>query len=140
MKVKLLTSSGNIPSYATNHSAGVDIVATEVSKSGNKIFPLYTYKTGLKMEIPNGYFGLLTARSSISKTLMRMAGSVGIIDSDYRGEIQVRMRGFLWFKPYKVGDRVAQLILLRKQVFEFELADSLSETERGEGGFGSTGK
>ena len=139
MKVGICKTSKNIPEYSTRHAAGVDLVATSMKKEGTWLFPIYTYGTDVKVEIPNGYFGLLTPRSSISKKRLMLANSVGIIDADYRGEIMLKFRGLLWFKPYKVGDRVGQLILMRKGLIEFFSTD-LSETERGEGGFGSTGE
>lgn len=140
MKVNILCQDEHLPEYATPFAAGVDLYAASMEKSGSWLFPMYTYKTGVKIEIPNGYFGMLAPRSSISKKLLMLANSVGIIDADFRGEISLKFRGLLWFKPYKIGDRIGQLILMRRGLFEFQRSESLSETVRGEGGYGSTGE
>lgn len=137
MIVKISKDSHYQPVYESRYAAGVDLYASEVCKKGF-LFPLYTYKTGIKIAIPNGHFGMITPRSSISRKLLMLANSVGIIDSDYRGEILLKFRGVLGFKPYKVGERIGQLILLRRGLIEFQTSE-LDETERGEGGFGSTG-
>lgn len=139
MKVILSNDSSYYPKYHSKYAAGVDLYATSVKKKKGFLFPLYEYKTGIKMEIPNGFFAMVTPRSSISKKFLMLANSVGIIDSDYRGEIILKFRGLLGYKPYKIGDRIGQMILLRRSLFEFEKG-SLTSTERGEGGFGSTGK
>jgi len=102
---------------------------------------MVTYDTGLSMEIPEGYVGLLFPRSSISKTTLSLANSVGVIDSGYRGSIMFKFR-YLggkgnWF--YNLGDRVGQIIIIPYPTVEFEEVEELSSTERGQGGFGSTG-
>jgi dUTP pyrophosphatase len=98
------------------------------------------FQTGVAVEIPPGYFGLLRPRSSICKTGYLFASS-GIIDSGYRGEIGVPLR---WMgngvDTYRVGDRIAQLVILPLPAVSFVQVDKLSESVRGEGGFGSSGR
>ena len=104
-----------------------------------------TYGTGLAMEIPKGFVGLIFPRSSIRKTDLSLSNSVGVIDSGYRGEIQATFNqrslssqsgSFL----YGVGDRIMQIMIIPHPEIEFEEVEELNNTERGEGGFGSTGK
>lgn len=128
-----------IPKYANNGDAGMDLTAVEVEKSGNWFFPLYTYRTGIAVEIPKTHFIMLTPRSSLSKRLMWLANNIGIIDSGYRGELIFKFRSILGINPYKIGDRLGQMILLRKNVIELTQVESLSTSERGDGSFGSTG-
>lgn len=118
----------------------MDLTAVEVEKSGNWFFPLYTYRTGIALELPRTHFIILTPRSSLSKKLMWMANHVGIIDSDYRGELIFKFRSILGLNPYKVGERIGQMILLRKSRMELTKVGSISITKRGENGFGSSGK
>lgn len=128
------------PAYAKEGDAGMDLTAVEVERSGNWFFPLYTYRTGVALELPKTYFMMLVPRSSLSKKLMWMANHVGIIDSGYRGELIFKFRSILGIKPYKVGERIGQMVLMRKNKIEPNLVVDLSKSERGEGGFGSTGK
>ena len=115
------------------------------------------YGTGLAFEIPEGYFGLLVPRSSNAKTDLRLTNSSGILDSGYRGEVMFKYRndnfsnmsddykahvsnGIIDFtNEYNVGDRIGQILVLPYPKIEFVEVEELSETERGEGGFGSTG-
>lgn len=136
VRIKKLGPEGQIPEYAKDGDAGVDLVATSrrVDPKG-----YMEYGTSLAIEIPYGYVGLLFPRSSISKKNMTLANSVGVVDSGYRGEVCLR------FKPstggrdiYDVGDRVGQLVIIPYPTIEFEESDELSETARGDGGFGST--
>jgi len=92
------------------------------------------------MEMPEGYVGLIFPRSSISKTDHYLRNSVGVIDSGYRGEIKIRMSTpLLGGVEYKEGDRIAQLIIMKLPWVNIEEVEELSDTDRGEGGFGSTG-
>ena len=92
------------------------------------------------MEIPEGYVGLVFPRSSISKTDHYLRNSVGVIDSGYRGEIKIRMSTpLLGGVEYKEGDRIAQLIIMKLPWVNIEEVEELSDTDRGDGGFGSTG-
>ena len=140
MKVKVmkLDAGAIIPKYAKHGDAGMDLYATSQSfdEHGN-----YVYGTGLAMEIPKGYVGLIFPRSSISKTAHSLRNAVGVIDSGYRGEIMMKFDINTQNSPvYEIGERVAQIIILPYPQIEFEEAWELSKTERGKGGFGSTNK
>ncbi len=151
MKVKIqkLNPLAQIPSYAKDGDAGMDVIATSViSDTPEQI----TYGLGIALEIPKGFVGLVFPRSSIRKTGLQLSNSVGVIDSGYRGELQATFNKIFGSEGfydetkmqtnefYKVGDRVAQIMIIPHPPIEFEEADKLSDTERGEGGFGSTGK
>ena len=141
VKIKKLHSNAVIPTYSKDGDAGMDLVATSINFDGTQV----TYGTGLSMEIPEGFVGLVFPRSSIRKTDLSLSNSVGVIDSGYRGEIQATFNqrslssqsgSFL----YGVGDRIMQIIIVPYPPIEFEEVNELNNTERGEGGFGSTGK
>ena len=139
MKVKImkLDAGARIPKYAKCGDAGMDLYAVTESfdDHGN-----YVYGTGLAMEIPKGYVGLIFPRSSISKTAHSLRNAVGVIDSGYRGEIILKFDINTLNSPvYKVGDRIAQIIILPYPEIEFEQSWELSKTQRGSGGFGSSG-
>lgn len=140
LKFKKLNPSAKIPSYATENSAGFDFYTIE----DVKIEPGKTamVKTGLSVEIPEGYFmGILPRSSTGLKTPLRLSNSMGVIDSDYRGEIMLLFTN-TGNETFKVesNTRLAQGIIF--PVFQIDIIESeeLSETERGTGGFGSTGK
>jgi dUTP pyrophosphatase len=136
---KKLHPSAISPCYAKQGDAGMDLTATSlISEESFKI----VYGTGIAVEIPEGYVGLVFPRSSIRKYDLSLTNSVGVIDSGYRGEIQVtfrKERGVV-SKKYDVGDRVCQLMILPFPSVTFIEKDELSSSERGEGGHGSTGK
>ena len=134
LKIKKLNEEAVIPSYANIGDAGMDLTAVSITRGDRYI----QYNTGLAVEIPAGYVGLLFPRSSISKKDQMLANSVGVIDSGYRGEIGVRMRGSEGL-IYEVGERVAQLIIVPYETMELEVVDALAESERGVDGYGSTG-
>ena len=140
VKIKKLSPEAVIPSYAKVGDAGMDLVATSMKFDGTQI----TYGTGLAMEIPKGFVGLIFPRSSIRKTDLSLSNSVGVIDSGYRGEIQATFNQKALSKNgsllYGVGDRIMQIIIIPYPPIEFEEVNELNNTERGEGGFGSTGK
>lgn len=164
VKIKKLSEKAVIPAYAKPGDAGLDLVATdfEMDNDGNAI-----YKTGIAVEIPEGYVGLLFPRSSNSKKDLLLSNSVGVIDSGYRGEVMLKFKSNfrilenydeikeqyskglppdniqvknVFNNIYSVGERVAQLIIMPYPQIEFEEVEELSKTERGEGGYGSTGK
>ena len=138
VKIKKLLPNAVIPKYAKQGDAGLDLTATSVSVTEEVGYGYIEYGTGLAVEIPEGYVGLVFPRSSVSVTGLILANAVGVIDSGYRGEIKCR---FKWIKntnKYIVGDRVAQLLILPYPAIEFEETEELSKTERSEGGFGST--
>jgi dUTP pyrophosphatase len=140
VKIKKLHKNAVIPAYAKPGDAGLDLTATSVvtDEYGNVV-----YGTGLAIEIPFGYAGLLFPRSSNSKTDLYLTNHVGVVDSGYRGEIMFKYRpynGLVDSKVYSVGERVGQIVLLPYPSVSFEEVEQLSDTERGEGGYGSTGK
>ena len=135
---KKLHPDAVIPAYAKDGDAGLDLVATEIVDNTTS---QVTYGTGLAMEIPYGYVGLLFPRSSIKNHELELSNSVGVADSGYRGEIRAvfnKTNGPDSMK-YNVGDRVVQLIILPYPKINFVLSDELSDSERGTGGYGSTG-
>jgi dUTP pyrophosphatase len=138
LKIKKLHSDAVIPCYAKAGDAGMDLVA--VSEKWNEQNTMVTYDTGLSIEIPEGYVGLLFPRSSVSKTTLNLANSVGVIDSGYRGSLMLKFRYLEEGDVYEVGDRVAQLVIMKLPFVEIIEVSELSSSERGEGGFGSTGK
>lgn len=138
VKIKKLHRDAVIPKYAKEGDAGLDLVA--IAKSTNSSYQA-VYSTGLAVEIPKGFVGLLFPRSSIRNKELLLSNSVGVIDSGYRGDIQVTFKktGGLDSIDYKIGDKIAQLIIIPYPPIEFELVEELSNSERGEGGFGHTG-
>lgn len=141
MKIKLKKLHPNAvkPKYAKESDAGMDLVATEIIS--NTTFQV-TYGLGIAMEIPDGMVGLVFPRSSIRNTELTLSNSVGVIDAGYRGELQATFNKLNGFESvaYKVGDRVAQIVIVPHPIVQFVEVDELSESKRGEGGFGSTGK
>ena len=141
VKIKKLNELAVIPSYAKDGDAGMDLVATSIiSETDTQI----TYGIGLALEIPKGFVGLIFPRSSVRKTRLMLSNCVGVIDSGYRGELQATFnkvnQNSIAENDYNVGDRIAQIMIIAHPPIEFEEADELSDTERGDGGFGSTGK
>lgn len=142
ISVKLLRPGARIPTYGTEASAGADLYAcmqdkVEVGPGQSVMIP-----TGIAMEIPKGYAGLVFARSSMgAKRGLAPANKVGVIDSDYRGEIRVVLHNHSG-EPQSVepGERVAQLLIVPVFTPGFQETEKLSDTSRGAGGFGSTGK
>ena len=142
VKFKKLVDTAIVPAYAKVGDAGLDMVATK--HSINRDHNFIQYHTGIAVEIPEGHVGLLFPRSSISKTDLRLANGVGVIDSGYRGEVVFRYKFkkdtyFAGMKRYVDGDRVGQLIIIPIPQIELEEVSELSDTDRGAGGFGSTG-
>lgn len=140
VRVKRLHKDAVIPEYSKPGDAGLDLTAISMQKDN---YDNITYGTGLAIEIPQGYVGLIYPRSSNSKTDLYLTNHVGVIDSGYRGEIMFKYRpinGLLNSKIYHVGDRIGQLIIMPYPQIELVETDELSDTERGDGGFGSTGK
>lgn len=139
VKVKRLTPDAQIPAPATSGAAGFDLVAT--SKEYDEFLEVTKFGTGIAVEIPQDFVGLIFPRSSVCKTMHRMANAVGVIDSDYRGEISAVFDGTgAAMADYDIGDRIAQLVIVPIPAVELVEAETLSETARGAGGYGSTGK
>ena len=137
IKFKKINSNAVTPKQCTNGAAGFDLTAVSVKEDALTVW----CDTGIAVEIPKGYVGLLFPRSSVYKTGLSMANAVGVIDSDFRAAISaVFYKRRQYVEPYKAGDRVAQLVIVPIANVEFVEVDKLSETERGAGGFGSTGR
>lgn len=139
VRFKKLRPDAVAPQKAHPSDAGFDLVATSVAE--DRARTIVSYGTGLAVEIPEGYVGLLFPRSSVYKVQLQLANSVGVIDSGYRGEIMLKYRVEQpHIRRYTTGDKVGQLIILPFPEVAFIEAETLEETERGEGGFGSTGQ
>jgi dUTP pyrophosphatase len=142
VRFKKLHPKAVIPGYAKPGDAGLDLTAIAMlTEPENDVIAYYT---GLAVEIPEGYVGLIFPRSSVSKKDIMLSNCVGVIDSGYRGEIVFKFKMpketfFASLKRYEIGDRVGQLIIMPYPTIEVEEATELTNTERGEGGFGSTG-
>jgi dUTP pyrophosphatase len=144
VNIKKLHPDAIIPTYAKAGDAGMDMYAVangEADEYGNMV-----YHTGIAMEIPEGHVGLIYPRSSVSKTPHSLRNHVGVVDSGYRGEIIFK---FGWVesylteqavKVYSAGDRIGQIIIMPYPQIEFVEVDELSDSERGDGGFGSSGE
>ena len=140
VRIKKLSDFASMPKKAHESDAGFDLVATTKTfdENGNVV-----YGTGLAFEIPEGYVGLLFPRSSNAKKDLLLSNSVGVIDSGYRGEVlfkfkTTQLQGKV-YKTYEIGERIGQLIILPYPNIEFVKVKELSDTERGCGGYGSSG-
>ena len=166
LKIKKLYENVPTPKYATNGSACIDLTAMSrfYDENGNVV-----YGTGIAMEIPKGYVGLLFPRSSITKKDITVKNCVGVIDSDYRGEVKLKCCPVIGFanyelseehrygistdqdhydtiiginnnsEQYNIGDKCCQLMLVEIPKMNIEVVNELSDTERGTGGYGHTG-
>ena len=148
VKIQKLHKDAVIPKYETNGAVGMDLtaVSVEYDKYGNLVVG-----TGLAIQLPEGYYADLRPRSSISKYDLVLANSIGTVDADYTGELILKFKPSDYFavnrddvygdgEIYKVGDRVAQLLILPYPKINFIEVEELDKTERGGNGFGSTGK
>ena len=141
VRIKKLNEKAKVPTYGTDFSAGADLYTVDPTVT---IEPHTTrlMHTGISVEIPEGYCGLIFARSSMgAKRGLAPANKVGVIDADYRGEIMVALHNHNdTAATVEEGERVAQLAIVPFLQAEFEVCEELSDTVRGEGGFGSTGR
>lgn len=137
LRVKKLVPAAVVPAYAKPGDAGLDLTATsaEFDSATRRLKVGY----GLAMEIPEGHVGLIFPRSSVHKTGLVLSNCVGVVDSGYRGEVCSVFYVPAGAKPYAVGERCAQLIVMPFPKMQIIEADELSATARGTGGFGSTG-
>ena len=142
VKIKLLSESAKTPTFAHKGDAGADLYVSRIDYDyANEIT---TYHSDVAFEIPEGHVGLMFSRSSIYKTGQAPCNAVGVIDSGYRGEVS--MRTYMVASDvdnaisYKEGDRFAQLVIMPIPAIEFVESDELSDTDRGAGGYGSTGR
>ncbi len=142
IKVKKLDEKAIIPTYGTEFSAGADLYALPGESVVIEPHKTVMVHTGLSMEIPEGYAGLIFARSGLaSKRGLAPANKVGVVDPDYRGEFMVALHNHTdEVREVEGGERIAQLVIVPFLTASFVEADELSETVRGAGGFGSTGK
>lgn len=141
VKFKIIHPDAKLPSYARPGDAGLDVVATSIIEENN----LYVeYGTGLSYELPSGYVALAFPRSSLSKYTLALANSVGVLDAGYRGEVKFRFRKLenspINARHYQIGDKIGQLVIVPHPVIEPVEAEELASSERGENGYGSTGK
>ena len=142
VNIKKLIKNAVVPTYGSEFSAGADLYACAdepiVIGAGKTVL----VHTGIAMEIPVGYVGLVFARSGLaSKKGLAPANKVGVIDSDYRGEIMVALHNHsAEDKTIDAGERIAQIALVPYLTADFNVVDELSDTVRGSGGFGSTGR
>jgi len=141
IKIRKFYEKAVLPAFKSADAACADLVAVRIIKNG--LFRVW-YDCEFGAEIPKGYIGLLLPRSSISKLPLMLSNSVGAIDPDYRGSFQVRFNRTFWGifsrRKYKVGERIAQLLIMKTESVEYIESKILTETRRGMGGFGSTGK
>ena len=142
MKLKIINKSKNEnPSYATNGASGMDLRANLDEELVIKSGEIELVPTGIFLEIPEGYEGQVRARSGLAlKYGISLPNGIGTIDSDYRGELKVILinHGKEDF-VIKNGDRIAQIVFIKYEKAELEIVESIEDTERSEGGFGSTG-
>lgn len=140
VRIKKLNENATVPTYGTEYSAGADLynLSEAVTIPAHKTVLIHT---GISVEIPEGYAGLIYARSGLaSKRGLAPANKVGVIDADYRGEVMVALHNHSDIDAtVDPGERVAQLVVTPFLKVEYQLADELSDTVRGAGGFGSTG-
>jgi len=134
VKIKKLNENAVIPRYAKEGDAAMDVTATSINFEEGFV----EYKTGLSFELPEGYVCLVFPRSSLSNKDLIQANHVGVLDSGYRGELILRYK-VLGDNIYKVGDRIAQIIILPYPKIEFMEVGELSDSERKDGAFGSSG-
>lgn len=138
IKFKKLDTRAVTPTKGTAGAAGYDLTA--ISREYDSNLGIYIYDTGLGFEIPEGWTGYIYPRSSIAKMGMRLTNCVGIIDSDYRGPVMFKFDEKRPGTPYEIGDKIGQIIFRKEDATKLVETDELSETDRGSGGFGSTGR
>ena len=146
VRIKKLREDAIVPTYAKPGDAGMDLTAISVTMDD---MDNIVYGTGLAFEIPKGFVGLIFPRSSNSKKDLYLTNHVGVLDSGYRGEVGLKFRettrreedvaGGYTSHIYSVGDRIAQLMIIPHPEVEFEEVEELESSERGKGGWGSTG-
>ena len=138
IKFKKLVETAKMPTKAHPTDAGADLTA--VSREWNKEYGCWVYGTGIATEIPEGYVGLVFPRSSIRNYTLSQCNCIGVIDSHYRGEIMVSYKLTSDVeKIYNIGDKIAQLVIIPYPEVSYTEVETLSETDRGENGHGSSG-
>jgi dUTP pyrophosphatase len=143
MKINIINRSNNpLPAYETEHAAGIDLRANLEQPISLASLERALIPTGLLIELPVGYEAQIRPRSGLAfKFGITVLNSPGTIDADYRGELKVLLIN-LGKEPFDIkhGERIAQMIVAKHEKTEWQLVETLSETNRGEGGYGSTGK
>ncbi len=141
VRIKKLSENAVIPTYGSEFSAGADLYACLEEAVTIEPGNTYLVKTGLAMEIPEGFAGLIYARSGLaSKKGLAPANKVGVVDADYRGEIMVALHNHSNVAAVvEPGERIAQMVIAPFLKAEYNVVEELSDTVRGAGGFGSTG-
>jgi len=142
VRITLLPHAVEAPAYRTEHAAGMDLVAAIEDSLVLEPGRVSAVPTGIRVEIPPGYEGQVRARSGLAREhAIGLPNAPGTIDADYRGEVAVLLLNW-GSEPYTIrrGDRIAQLVLARVARARIEIAEALSATARGEGGFGHTGR
>lgn len=141
VNIKKLNDRAVVPSYGSEYAAGADLYACTEGEVVIAPHRTVVIPTGIALELPAGYAGLVYARSGLAtKKGLAPANKVGVIDCDYRGEIKVSLHNHSDIpQTVSAGERVAQLVITPYITAEFVVAEELSQTERGSGGFGSTG-
>lgn len=136
LKIKKCHREAKIPKYAREDDGCIDLTAVDREfDHGNGCV---SYSTGLAFEIPSGFVGLLFPRSSIYKKSLTLSNSVGVLDAGFRGVVSFKFK-LEGNKLYEIGDRIGQLMVIPRPLLEIEEVKELSESERGEGGYGSSG-
>ena len=142
VKVKIVTKTGDVPKYETAGSAGMDLKADLKTSVTLNPMERQLIPTGLFSELPIGYEAQVRARSGLSiKYGITLINAIGTVDSDYRGELKVPLVN-LGNEPFviKHGERIAQLVVTKHDIVQWEIVERLEDTDRGSGGFGHTGK
>ena len=142
VKVKIVTKTGDVPKYETAGSAGMDLKADLKTSVTLNPMERRLIPTGLFIELPIGYEAQVRARSGLSiKYGITLINAIGTVDSDYRGELKVPLVN-LGNEPFviKHGERIAQLVVTKHDIVQWEIVERLEDTDRGSGGFGHTGK
>mgnify|MGYP003636453825 FL=1 len=140
VKFKKLNMLAQDPFRANGTDAGFDLTASSIEYPLGSTSLFVEVCTGISVEIPNGYVGLLFPRSSISTTKHFLRNSVGVIDSGYRGEIKLRFSLDESPTSYQIGDKVGQIVFIKLPVVELIEVEELSTSDRSTGGFGSSGR
>lgn len=148
IKVKKLHPKAVIPSYSKHGDAGLDLTAVFVEELTKELdeytakVTQFKYRTGLAFEIPEGYVGLLFPRSSVFKKDLSLSNSVGVLDSGFRGEVCFiyNLTDRSNVRTFEAGDRIGQLVIMPYPQIQLIESDELSDSERGQGCYGSTGK
>ena len=137
---KKLSDKAVAPSYGKVGDAGLDLTATSVKIVQTPDYGYVQYGTDIAFDIPEGYVGLLFPRSSISEKGMWLANSVGVVDSNYRGEVKFRFKAIPDTATYEVGEKVGQIVIIPLPHISLNEQTELSSSVRGEQAFGSSGK